>query len=421
MVLFNSTCKILRPLRHLTILQTNNTKLDITRTYARFVSRRPVAIVNEDELYETEDTTIAKVPQIRANTSRRSKKKELPKESAEEPQIEEKKSRFTVLKHDDKLVNSLMTKVKSRKLKEKNDEIILEGRRLIQEGLKAGVEPTAIFFNNPSDIDTLQLPENVKLYKVPYRTIQLWSSLTTSPGLIGIFKTPDVHNRNPANDSLPLTIICDNVRDPGNLGAIMRAAAGVGCEKLILMKGCVDLWHVKVLRSAAGTHFRLPIHTNLTWDEIPSLINEYSNVFLAESNFGDEFISEYTPDMLQPSMGVFNIKPSSFKENFDNVYRDGKWKSPEPTNKRMMKKFLLSLPIVPYYALDYTENEIVFILSGETEGLSLDSYKFLHKTMGIRVNIPLLNGVDSLNTGVALGIVTFEMKRQFIKKQSEHE
>lgn len=40
-----------------------------------------------------------------------------------------------------------------------------------------------------------------------------------------------------ADDAIPLTIICDNIREPGNLGTIVRAAAAVGCEKLLLMKG----------------------------------------------------------------------------------------------------------------------------------------------------------------------------------------
>lgn len=44
-------------------------------------------------------------------------------------------------------------------------------------------------------------------------------------------------DKEPPKDAIPLTIICDNIREPGNLGTIVRAAAAVGCEKLLLMKG----------------------------------------------------------------------------------------------------------------------------------------------------------------------------------------
>lgn len=141
---------------------------------------------------------------------------------------------------------------------------------------------------------------------------------------------------------------------------------------------------------------------------------------MADSNFGDQFISEYTPDELHASMGVFDTDPETFTANStanNNTTKESNQRA--PTNKKMMKKFLLKLPILPYYALDYTKKEIVLVLGGETEGLSLDSHEFLNERKGIRINIPLLNGVDSLNTGVALGIVTFEMKRQFIKRKSE--
>lgn len=48
---------------------------------------------------------------------------------------------------------------------------------------------------------------------------------------------PELEMHTPAPDSLPVTIICDNVRDPGNLGSILRAAAAVGCKKLITLTG----------------------------------------------------------------------------------------------------------------------------------------------------------------------------------------
>lgn len=81
--------------------------------------------------------------------------------------------------------SSLMIDVKTRNKREKNNSMLLEGFRLIKDAVEAGTKPKAIFFNRISEILPLSLSKEVKLYKVPYRTIQLWSNLTTSPGIIG--------------------------------------------------------------------------------------------------------------------------------------------------------------------------------------------------------------------------------------------
>ncbi|XP_031845881.1 rRNA methyltransferase 3, mitochondrial [Nomia melanderi] len=426
MALFNVTCTMFRLHRHASmqfqsIKTTVNVLLNPTRTYVRWMNRRPVAIVNEEELYDTEDTTKEKFIEKREAPSKKPIRKEQSKK-ATDTSASEKKKPFTVFEHNDKTITSLMTKVKSRKRREKNDMIILEGHRLINDAVKAGAELDILLFNNKDDLNLLNLPSNAQLYKVPYKTIQLWSSLFHSPGLIGIFKTPDVSNNAPAENALPLTVICDNIRDPGNLGSIMRAVAAVGCEKLILIKGCIDLWDPKVLRAASGAHFRVPIHAFPTWADISPLLSEDSNVFVTDSNFRDEFLSHYNTETLEPSMGIFNVDPELLKLktiDSNNENETVKSKLRTPLNKKTMAEFLLKLPIVPYYTIDYTRKEIVLVLTGETEGLTVDSYKFLNERNGIRINIPLANGVDSLNTGVALGIVTFEIKRQFIKRQNE--
>lgn len=53
-----------------------------------------------------------------------------------------------------------------------------------------------------------------------------------------VFKRPTPDELNILTQpSIPVTILCDNIRDPGNLGSIIRNAAAAGCENVFLMKG----------------------------------------------------------------------------------------------------------------------------------------------------------------------------------------
>ncbi|KMQ95614.1 rna methyltransferase-like protein 1-like protein [Lasius niger] len=256
-----------------------------------------------------------------------------------------------------------------------------------------------------------------------------------------IFEIPDAAAKKPANDTIPLTIICDNIREPGNLGTIVRAAAAVGCEKLVLMKGCTDLWDSKVLRSAVGAHFRVPIHTSVSWDEIPTLISNESMIFLADNNVVYE--NKLRDDTVNPESNIStfieaddnNVKQDDYDANSDQIVENDKSikdavdelldqvKSHKPTakTKSLMRKLISQLPVEPYYKFDFTKREMVLIIGGETEGVSLESCKLLHARNCVRVNVPLTNGVDSLNVGVAVGIVTFEMKRQFVTRNINDE
>jgi tRNA G18 (ribose-2'-O)-methylase SpoU len=58
---------------------------------------------------------------------------------------------------------------------------------------------------------------------------------------VGVFLKPKsteiIKRLDRMNESIPLTVICDNIREPGNLGSILRSAAAVGCKKVLLTKG----------------------------------------------------------------------------------------------------------------------------------------------------------------------------------------
>jgi TrmH family RNA methyltransferase len=70
------------------------------------------------------------------------------------------------------------------------------------------------------------------------------------------------HRRRPGLDSLGqsrLVLVCDQVRDPGNLGTMVRAADAFGADAVLLSSGCVELWNPKVVRATTGSLFHVPV------------------------------------------------------------------------------------------------------------------------------------------------------------------
>merc|ERR1711997_461876 len=104
-------------------------------------------------------------------------------------------------------------------------------------------------------------------------------------------------------DSVPITVILDNVRTPDNIGALTRVAAALGCKRIISTKGCADMWSPKALRASAGAHFQIPIFSSIPWEEIPNQLSPNSQVFLADNaisqEIGQEENSENTSEKLK--------------------------------------------------------------------------------------------------------------------------
>jgi TrmH family RNA methyltransferase len=75
-------------------------------------------------------------------------------------------------------------------------------------------------------------------------------------------------------------LILDRVRDPGNLGTILRTALAARGEQVLLTPGTVDPTNPKVVRAAMGAHLHLPV-TMLGWESIAGTTTG-CNVWLAD-------------------------------------------------------------------------------------------------------------------------------------------
>ncbi|XP_003469598.1 rRNA methyltransferase 3, mitochondrial isoform X1 [Cavia porcellus] len=317
----------------------------------------------------------------------------------------------------DRRLRSVMTIVKSRSFREKQGKILLEGRRLIADALQAGAVPKVFFFSRLEYIKELPTDKlkGVSLIKVKFEDIKDWSDLVAPQGIMGIFAKPDcvkmTYPKNQLHHSLPLLLICDNLRDPGNLGTILRSAAGAGCSKVLLTKGCVDAWEPKVLRAGMGAHFQVPIISNLEWESVPNYLPPDTRVYVAD-NCG-LYAQAQMSNKASDHGWVCDRRYLKFHKYEEEAEEEGK-----DLEIRARKGWLPELE-VQSYDLDWTQAPAAVVVGGETHGLSLESLQLAESTGGKRLLIPVVPGVDSLNSAMAASILLFEGKRQ-LRVRVEH-
>src|SRR3990172_6176933 len=102
------------------------------------------------------------------------------------------------------------------------------------------------------------------------------SETETPQGILAILQFSQL----PITKLLNFVLIPDQIRDPGNLGTLLRSAAATGVQAVLIPPETTDAFAPKVVRSGMGAHFQLPIHT-LNWTDI-QLHTKGMQVYLAE-------------------------------------------------------------------------------------------------------------------------------------------
>uniref|UniRef100_A0A3B4EU87 rRNA methyltransferase 3A, mitochondrial-like n=1 Tax=Pundamilia nyererei TaxID=303518 RepID=A0A3B4EU87_9CICH len=399
-----------------------------SKRYVRGLRRKPVRVL----FPENETGKVVKVPQIQSDEPKIQRETRGRIISAGTQHHEERNSvrtrtdeqsatkhAFTVTKNEvdglryeraspgDKRLARLVSVARSRTFRDHQGKILLEGRRLICDALDAGAKPQTVFFSTVDRLRELPLDKlrRATLVKVKFEDIKLWSDVVAPQGVIAIFSRPDPARLNFASKghSVPLSLICDNIRDPGNLGTMLRCAAAAGCHNALLTKGCVDVWEPKVLRAAMGAHFRLPIYPSLDWDDVENHLPKPVTVHVADRSREVEV----------------NVSPEPSKAG------DYGWVSSRPNRKNMEYEDSdsdsehegLSLPRVDtkLYYDSWAQSPTALVIGGETNGLSLEAVQLAEKTDGHRLFIPVVPDVDSLNSAMAASILLFEGRKQLLK------
>ncbi|KAL3929970.1 MAG: hypothetical protein SGPRY_001733 [Prymnesium sp.] len=166
----------------------------------------------------------------------------------------------------------LMKKLHSRQQRDKLGLMLLEGHRLVLDALEAGATPELVLLAEGalgvgSEGERLRhvldlLPEGTVAY-APHAVVAHLSDTQTPQGVLAMVEQP----RTQLPPQPDLVLVCDRVSDPGNLGTLMRSAAGAGVCAVLLTPGCSDPWGLKALRAGMGAQIRLPVRKVASWEE----------------------------------------------------------------------------------------------------------------------------------------------------------
>ena len=203
---------------------------------------------------------------------------------------------FLKLNLNDPRLSTLLISARSKKRRAKDRQIIVEGKRLILEALECDLKLKSVIFSQKEQL--AEIKESVakakqqygaNIYKVPHHDLKTWSTLTTPPGVMALFERPPLqHVVKKMSSTLPITVVCDNIREPNNLGSIIRTCAALPCLQIVITRGCCDPWESKALRGGCGGHFRMPIRDDVDWQDVALTIppEEAENccIFIAENN-----------------------------------------------------------------------------------------------------------------------------------------
>jgi len=232
---------------------------------------------------------------------------------------------------------------------------LLEGPKLVAEALAAGVTIAEAAVNRrvverPAGATVLSelRARGVPVRQMDDRLLAALSDAETSQGLVALAHRPDSEEAR-LFDETPLILVAVGIQNPGNLGGLLRTAEAAGATGACLLEGCADPFSWKALRGSMGSAFRIPL---VRGDRVgPALdrLEERGLRVLATSARGETRYDE--AELAKPVALVFGTEGSGIVEE-------------------------------------------------------------VARRAAARLRIPLAHPVESLNVGVAAGLVLFEAARQ---------
>lgn len=162
---------------------------------------------------------------------------------------------------DNSFIKQVLSIIENKKEREKTGLFVAEGLRFCRDAVYSNCRIKSVLFTqeflnkNESDANIFKdYCDDIII--ISDAACNKLGCTVNSQGIFCLCEIPKSENNLNKNKY----IILENLRDPGNLGTVIRTAEAFNMDGVILVGNCVDIYNPKVLRSTMGTIFRIPIY-----------------------------------------------------------------------------------------------------------------------------------------------------------------
>ncbi|GAB3278712.1 TrmH family RNA methyltransferase [Microbacterium lacusdiani] len=205
-----------------------------------------------------------------------------------------------------------VAKLAKRNARKETGLFLLEGPQAVREALAFRPETLVELFATPTalerhqDVRTLLTDEGLHAQFVSEAVLEAMADTVTPQGFVAVARQNPTAVKDIFAEGPRLIAICEEVRDPGNLGTIIRAADAAGADAVVLTGRTVDPYNPKVVRSTTGSLFHLPVAVGGELEDIVARAHAAGLAVLAADVKGDDLLAARAEGLLaRPTAWLF--------------------------------------------------------------------------------------------------------------------
>ena len=197
---------------------------------------------------------------------------------------------------------ALWARLRTKKARQGTGQLIVEGVRQVSEALVSGLQVEALLVaDSPEGLKSATRvlsqaeAEQSQGVRLPVREFSRLSDTVNSAGVAAVVSWRPADWDDFQSNHGRRILFCDRLSDPGNLGTLVRTAAGLGLQSVCIGPNSVELTNPKTIRSSAGAMFRIPVFSEIPIEPFIAWCEQYRYIVCAaDRNRGQSTIPERT-------------------------------------------------------------------------------------------------------------------------------